>query len=300
MIGPNYRTYGFNIWGASPDDVWLIGSADTRLHTTWHYNGEIWYVVQLPGFVEGAGIWGFSNDNIWMGTSNSSIWHYDGKTWQEFGKYKYKDYDIITLSNIHGLLEDEVYAVGFAAKYDGSAMTRIMMRFNGTNWEFVDILEFPEVFTQVKVDITSGNVFIVSQRYNSPDNSRRLYIYNENILKEISVDAQNYLTLGTIGDKVYITVDSKIYSYENGDMILFKNFSGTDFLSRIWGRSESDFFTVNKNSKIGHYDGIDLINIFEINGASLNRAVLFEKEIFIHAKERQINKDLVIHGILKE
>jgi len=297
--GPNYRTYGFNIWGASPDDVWLVGSADTRLHTTWHYNGEIWYVVQLPGFVEGAGIWGFSKDNIWLGTSTSSIWHYDGKTWKEFGSYKYKDYDVIILGKIHGIKKDEVYAVGSAENYDGSGMTRILMKYDGTDWKFVDIPELAESFFQVKVDGTTGKVLLTAERFNSHNDYFHLYEYYNNELKEIETSVKNYLTLGTIGDRVYITVDQKIYTYDNNELVLFKDFTGTEFKNRIWGRSESDFFTVNIGSKIGHYNGTDLVSIFEIDGTSLNRAVLFEKEIFIHAKERQINKDLVIHGILK-
>jgi hypothetical protein len=28
--GPEYRTYGFNLWGAAPNDIWMIGGADTR------------------------------------------------------------------------------------------------------------------------------------------------------------------------------------------------------------------------------------------------------------------------------
>lgn len=296
--GPNYRTYGFNIWGASPDDVWLVGSADTRLHTTWHYNGEIWYVVQLPGFVEGAGIWGFSNDNIWMGTSNSLIWHNDGRNWREFGQYMYKDYDRIVIQNIHGIDMNEVYAAGFADNFNGSGMTRILMKYDGTNWDFVEIPELAESFFQLKVDGVSGKVLLVSERFNSPNEYLHLYEYNNNELKEIDTSVKYYLTLGTIGDRVYITVDQKIYTYDNNELVLFKDFTGTEFKNRIWGRNESDFFTVNIGSKIGHYNGTDLVSVFEID-ASLNRAVLFEKDIFIHAKEHFGIRDLVIHGVLK-
>ncbi|MFH1528202.1 MAG: hypothetical protein ABIG69_16465, partial [Bacteroidota bacterium] len=66
--GPGYYTYGFNLWGSAPDDVWFIGGATTRKDPIWHYDGVKWTNIVLNDFITGSGIWGFSKDNIWMGT----------------------------------------------------------------------------------------------------------------------------------------------------------------------------------------------------------------------------------------
>ena len=59
-----------------------------------------------------------------------------------------------------------------------------------------------------------------------------------------------------------------------------------------------DFFTVNVGSELGHYNGSNLIDIFNVQ-AAIGEAMVFEKDIFIHGKEYDNLMDVVIHGKLK-
>ncbi|NOX64830.1 MAG: hypothetical protein GXO85_03290 [Chlorobi bacterium] len=295
--GPTYRTYGFNLWGAAPNDLWMVGGADTRSHPIWHYDGKEWSNVILDEFITGAGIVGFASDDVWMGTTNSSIWHYDGDSWSKFGEYKYKDYDRITIQSMHGINRNEIYGVGFADKFDGSRMTRILMKYNGTEWNFIDIPELEEYFSRVKVNKVNNDIYIISNRRNSPDHYYHLYIVeNDSLVKITSSD--DYISFADIDGEIFPIVGKTINKYEKNKLIPIIDLEGTDFKSRAWGRSKIDFITVNVGSELGHYNGSNLINIVNVQ-AAIGEAVVFEKDIFIHGKEYNNFLDIIIHGKLK-
>jgi hypothetical protein len=60
------------VWGAAPDDVWIVGDKGTLLH---------WDGQQLKAIPSGTesnlrSIWGNAPDNIWVGGGNGTILHY--------------------------------------------------------------------------------------------------------------------------------------------------------------------------------------------------------------------------------
>lgn len=297
--GPAYRTYGMNLWGAAPDDIWMVGGAASILHPIWHYNGEVWRNVVLDEFISGLGICGFASDNIWMGTSNNSIWHFDGTAWKKFCEIKYKDYDRVFISSMHGARPDEIYGVGFATMHgDDDSITRVAIKYDGTNWNFLNLSKYKEHFERVRVNKVNNSVFIISNRRNSPDDYYHLYLVENDSLKEIT-SSDEFITFGNIDGEIFPIVGNTIYNYQNDKLVPMIDLHGTNFKNRAWGRNKSDFFTVNYDAELGHYNGSDLINIQNFPNILINTAMVFDKDIFIHGMEYNNFMDVIIHGKLK-
>jgi hypothetical protein len=68
------------IWGTGLDDVWA--AAGTTLA---HSDGAAWTTFQIEPSSDGKGSWsdlaGNARDNVWAMSSDGSLWHYDGGTW---------------------------------------------------------------------------------------------------------------------------------------------------------------------------------------------------------------------------
>ena len=296
--GESYFTYGFNLWGAEPNDVWFIGGATTRKDPIWHWDGTKWKNVVLDEFITGAGIWGTSKNNVWMGTTNSSIWHYDGAQWQKFGTYLLDGYDQTVIQKIHGISETQIYGVGYANRYDGGGFTRVLMKYDGIDWRFINIGELKESFVDVVVDGKSGDVLIdVSNRF-TPGEPRRIYVYKADSLKEIFA-GDVPISLGVINTSTYVVIDQEIYKYSDESLKLFKDFKGTEYGGRIWGRNESDFFVVNTGLNLGHFNGKDLKTLYSLN-AVIGQAVIFKKEVFVFGTGfSNYPQDYILRGKLK-
>jgi len=87
-INPGYESlYLVRIWGSSPDDVWAIGVSSWTPTCIWHYNGVRWKCDSINTIVNPASIFGFSNNQVWLGNSESAIWKYDGTKWFKYGIY---------------------------------------------------------------------------------------------------------------------------------------------------------------------------------------------------------------------
>ncbi|MCB9727592.1 MAG: hypothetical protein H6746_03795 [Deltaproteobacteria bacterium] len=64
------------VWGASPDDVWVVGLGGIMLH----WDGSAWEVIQTTlGSLET--LWGRAADDIYAAGHNGTIVHYDGEYW---------------------------------------------------------------------------------------------------------------------------------------------------------------------------------------------------------------------------
>ena len=103
--------------------------------------------------------------------------------------------------------------------------------------------------------------------------------------------------MSKINGTVYINSDRKIYKYQNGNLQLWKDFTGTDFLSDFVGISGTDFIN-NSTKGLGHYNGIDYTTIYKTH-LNLQSKIIFEKEIFVAAEDDN-NHYIIIHGKLKE
>ncbi|MDY6834697.1 MAG: hypothetical protein SVY53_07880 [Chloroflexota bacterium] len=138
-----------DVWGTSGTDVFAVGNDETILH----FNGWSWskmetmelihqydtFITTTPAF-SFSGVWGSSHQDVFVvggmtryGSSMSSIWHYNGTSWEE------QDYvSGSMLYDVCGTSSDNVFAVGRGTSgrsimhYDGDSWSSMSSDFTGT------------------------------------------------------------------------------------------------------------------------------------------------------------------------
>jgi len=281
--------------GYASNDVWL-GTGDASYYAKlWHYNGIKWESIPFPGY-ESSALWLFEDNTLWAGTNDDYIWKGENGTWTESYKLELENYDKITIEGIYGRTKNNIYAVGWAINWtlvDGDYIYKaVIMHYDGNNWKFVDIPEikngFNRIFYQEDIDLffIHGNKYLYET----------IYTFDGKNIKGI-MSSYSGFGMSKINGTVYINSDRKIYKYQNGNLQLWKDFTGTDFLSDFVGRSETDFIN-NSTKGLGHYNGIDYTTIYKTN-LNLQSKIIFEKEIFVAAEDNN-NHYIIIHGKLKE
>lgn len=144
--------------------------------------------------------------------------------------------------------------------------------------------------------LEKGDILITAINLYDSTEPARLYKYANNEIKIVSKSNSGY-SLGIINNKLLVNHQKKIYEYYNGSLILKLDLSNTNYGAWILGRSMSDFFTVNYNWNIGHYNGIDLTDIYYINGYLID-GVVFDKDVFFVCNDFN-GLYYVLHGQLK-
>ncbi|MEO8233329.1 MAG: hypothetical protein ABI638_13680, partial [Ignavibacteriota bacterium] len=138
------------MWANTSNDVWTIGFGDVSRNLIWHFDGSKWATDSIPRGMSPTGIFGFGNNNVWLGTAEGAFWHFNGSTWSEFSQHSFTGYDRIVIENIWGNSPSNIYAVGFAENYSTSDYKAILMKYSGTNWDFVQIPDMQLSFTNIR------------------------------------------------------------------------------------------------------------------------------------------------------
>ena len=141
------------IWGSSDSNIWITGFGSSTVSVMYHYNGRQWNRDSVSRNIEPSALWGTANNNIWLGNTNSTIWKYDGNVWQEYGKYIYPNYSSTWVLSMVGNNANDVYAVG-SVRGETSSRAAIL-HFDGTQWQFVKVLDKNYLFTKVRQQIRS-------------------------------------------------------------------------------------------------------------------------------------------------
>lgn len=284
------------IWGSSPNDVWVIGDAATYVNKVWHFNGSNWKNYLLDQFATPIRIHGVSSSEIYMVTTISDIWKYNGAKW-------FKDTTIIPVGYKRILFEDiygyknNLYAVGIAEKADGD-YTGIVVFFDGKKWKILNTPQIKEYFLSVRFLENSGEILIGGRNFLEPIGGRgKLYKYKNGSLTLIQESRDDFY-LGILNNKMYVSTNRKVYEYKDSSLIEVLDLTGTDYIGSLYGRSIKDFFSANYGWNLGHYNGENMINIYPANGNIAGGAQIFDKEVFfvIHDNEGPY---YVLHGKLK-
>ena len=69
----------------------------------------------------------------------------------------------------------------------------------------------------------------------------KLFTYDGKNLSEI-LSTSGSISLSMLNGIVYINNNFEVYKYSNKKLVLWKDFSGTEFRSNFVGRSQNDFF----------------------------------------------------------
>lgn len=288
-----------NIWGSSPNDVWAVCSGSSPLILLWHYDGNKWslYPQQL-----GRDLWGidgFTPNNVWIGDAENSIWHFNGSDWSKAKSLSLPNFDRIEVVTIWGISPTSIYAVGFADQYNGSEYKGILLHYNGKDWKFVNIPDIRTGFYRIVRKSSTGELIIYG--FTSDFGFlEKLYVFDGKNIKEIYSE-YNEPGLIEINGEVYVTLDRKIYKYNNGKIMFWKDFPGTSFWSLAGGRSEKDFFGLSVEG-ILHYNGTDLQPIYKTypKKIELYNTFFFERDVFVYAYEPATQLNFIIRGTLNK
>ncbi|MEW6195789.1 MAG: hypothetical protein AB1521_11600 [Bacteroidota bacterium] len=291
--------YLMRIWGSSPEDVWAIASSSWSATTIWHYNGVQWHCDSIPRFVQPAALFGYSSNEVWLGNINSTIWRYDGAQWLRFGEYKVEGYSFTAIEDFGGLSRDNLYAVGYTELLNANKWKAILMHYNGRSWGFINVPETKAAFETIAVEDKNGVVVMSGTIYDPSGFVPKVYCWDGNELLDLPYTGPGYTFVTKVGNEIFVSVGSRIYKYNNKQLVLWKDNTGTNIYGRLWcGRSRNDFFIEGSNG-IYHYNGTDYVKLFETN-FSVDRGMIFEKDVFFIAYNHWTGKNIIIHGKLKD
>jgi hypothetical protein len=280
------------IWGSSPNDVWIIGDAFTYVNKIWHYNGTKWQNYLLSEYAEPVSVWGVSSSELWMVTAHSDIWRYDGSKWYKHTTIVPAGYSRILFEDIYGYANN-IYAVGIAEKSDGD-YTGIIVHYNGIKWEIIKTPLIKEYFFKV-IFVNGGDVLISGIDFQAPTESARLYRFKEGSISLLGKNSHTSFYLGVLNNKCYVSVNSRVYEYANGELIERISLPKNLYAGGIIGRTINDFFCANSGWYLGHYNATNLENLYFID-ASIATGFIFDKEVFFLLNNQGAS---VLHGKLK-
>ncbi|MGA7721323.1 MAG: hypothetical protein WCA84_09105 [Ignavibacteriaceae bacterium] len=288
-----------SIWGVSPTDVWAAGYSSWPGTAIWHYNGSWWGADSEGINVYPWAIIGFSDNEVWLGNTNSTIWKYNGMQWQQYGVYNIDGYDNVLIQHLDGTASNYIFGVGAAEVYATGAYKGIILQYDGTSWKFVNIPNIKIGFADGRIDLNSGALILEGTVYDTTGWINKVHAWDGDQLKEI-YSGYTYASVGSVQHEVLVSINQKIYKYMNGQLVLWKDFSNTDCIGKIWcGRSESDFFMCSSTG-IGHYNGIDFETIYTKTNPDISGGFIFDKDVFIIMDEpNNPHINYMVHGKLK-
>jgi len=294
------------IWGSAPNDVWLTGSGDVSWNLLWHYDGVSWKKDSAQRQIAPAALWGFASNNIWLGTVSNTFWHYDGNKWYKYSEHVLPGFTYNMILSIWGRTPNEIYGVG--ASMNDTMVRGIIMKFNGIQWNYMNISPTPGGFTDIRQQFGSGLFFLDGNVVLSGIGTvYKLYTFDGKSLTEIYSSPEYPASVNEINGKIYCVYAKKIYKYRNNQLQLWLDLASTTFAGKVYGRSEKDFFGFATDRvgsyiqcAIGHYNGTDFQNLFELNtDFRVSCGFIFEKDVFFPCFSVTSNTVVVVHGKLK-
>ncbi|MFH2032427.1 MAG: hypothetical protein ABIJ40_17655, partial [Bacteroidota bacterium] len=159
-IKMNSPTDLYNIWGSSYEDVWVGGIVGSGLDRLWHFDGKNWSRYNELFNFEPLDILGFSKDDVWIAGTFSNIFHFDGVSWSKYESYKIDGFDHIYFIRLWGNKPNKIYASGLAGNYTTGERLGIIMEYNGSVWNFLNISKTKDHILGVRID-KKTNHFIV-------------------------------------------------------------------------------------------------------------------------------------------
>lgn len=291
-----------DMWGSSPTDIWICGDGWDRLQSLWHYDGTN-FTPSNEYVVSATTIFGFAKNNIWMATSSGWIYRYNGIEWKRDTILTMPGYNDVVIQQLCGTAPNNIYAIGMAVSLDD--YRGVIARYDGNKWSYVNIPKVSANFTMIEYDESLNTYLIRGINFDNTGTSERLYTFKNNVLNEIYTGTTGRY-LGKIAERVYIFgYDKKIYKYNGTALELFIDLSKTNYLGRVSGRTEKDFFCnttdyVDDLTGIGHWNGKDLATLYE-SKYSTYRTLFFENEvIFLGGNYYNEDINVIIKGKLAQ
>jgi hypothetical protein len=293
----------YGIWGASPDDVWIVGPGGDAENRLQHFDGKKWSAYSKERIVCcGRDLWGTARDNIWMVGEEGKIWHYDGKLWKENTVIKSNE-GYINFWQIWGRNKNDIYAVGLIWRTVDNEQRGIVVHYNGSKWDIYYKADYNSQFNKLGGDET--NTFVSGLRLTNKNGSMiedSTYINRISDRKVSTIFSANEsynISPVNIGNKVYIQFGTKLYNYLYGHTFLVKDYSNYASGLNIYGRSMENIF-LRMNNGIAHDNGqnIEYLYKFSYPVSGYGDQIDFGEYIFFRVLTQNYN--LILRGEIKK
>ncbi len=283
-----------DMWGSSPNSIWMVAGGTSAKDCLWYYNGVKWARYNQLLSPELTTVFGASSEEIWLGDAYGSIWRNRGSSWQKFQQLSLAGFDNIVIVSIYGNSANSLYIVGFANENTGTYYKGIILKYDGTNWKFLNIPDIRVGFYDIK-RMKNGKYLISGDS----DNTYKLFVF-DGVGTLTEIHSGFYPGLNEMKGEVYISINNKIYKCVNDKLELWKEFPANLYYGNVLGRSEKDFFGSGYEG-ILHYNGTDLVNLYSTQ-LDLHGAFIFEKDVFFDSYNRTGSgyNYIMIRGTLKD
>jgi len=297
----------YRIWGSSPTDVWAVSPGGVLDKTIFHFDGNRWTTDGISRPISPSAIWGFANDNIFIGGMNGRIWENSGSGWYENVVLTKDGSAQIVFDGMWGDSPYDVYAFGAYPDEDLYSNNGVIAHFVNNNWSMLNTNELlgkgiVEDFYKNKTD---GKIYLRSLQWNKGNSFDSMLVFeysngNFNKIYNGTWDYDQAANLSLIDGEVYFILGRKIAKRINNEFITVLNLGNTNFDNDIWGRSSKDIF-LRMTDGLAHYNGSDIEYLlhFDKPRTQIFGAALFEKEVFFIVYESPTNLNLIYHGVLK-
>jgi len=288
------------VWGSGSEDTWAVGPGGGLDKTIWHYDGVKWETDGISRGISPLSIWGFSKSNVWLGGRESHIWHYDGNNWSENIWFKKQNWDI-GFQEIWGDSPSEIYATGYADS--GSVRRGIILKYNGSKWEEVNIPFLPYNFLRIKRGIKENNKYYLFGISDNPagEDLVALFELNGNSIKKIYEQEYHPTTrvfVQEMAGKTFFVIGNKISKYVDGEFKTIIQITEPKFGLQIFGRNEKDIFIIMEDG-VAHYNGSNIEYLYRFpNSPSVTDGIVFEKNVFFLRWDYSTGSNLILRGKL--
>ena len=286
--------------GKFSQDVWVIGPGGDKDKTIFHFNGTGWSSDGLARPLAPTALYGFANDDVWIGGRGGDIWHFNGSEWNKVYSVNIEGYNLYGIEDLWGEDPNELYAVGYAE--NGSEYKAIILKYDGIIWKELSIPIIKNSFVKIRSGSeSSSNKFIFGFRFEQfAEDTSYIYEFNESTIKKIYegiTTSQELAGLSCLNNKIYIREGYDIFEYDNNKLNLI--FSIPDE-AVFWGRSIMDII-LGMRDGIAHYNGMEIQYLYTFNDPeiSITDGIIFEKEVFVVATNYNSSMNYIFHGKLK-
>ncbi|MBU1095282.1 MAG: hypothetical protein KKB34_02275 [Bacteroidetes bacterium] len=295
----------YRMWGSSPSDVWAINSGDAD-ETIFHYDGNEWSTDGKSRRVRPHSIWGFSDENVWIGGSDGAIWHYSVYFWSENVVFRKDGNRQIVFDNMWGDAPNNLYAFGGYADDRGAYNNSVIAHYSGNEWAMLNTDGLTGIVERYYKNKSDGKRYLQTYRLGGGEynDSTLIYEHNQNEYKKIygNIWTKGLQTdLSLINGEVYFVMGSRIAKRVNNQFRTIITVDNPEFYQRIWGRSMNDIFLLMTDGLV-HYNGNDMEYLFQFSNPNtkpwtqIYGAAIFEKEIFFTVYEPPTDLKLIYHG----
>jgi len=301
----NYPNATLNrMWGSSPIDVWATSPGDWNKSIS-HFNGFVWSSYGVNGMNTPLCVFGFTQNDIYLGTAGGVVWKFNGSNWQQFAALSKDGHTDIAFNNIWGESSNDFYVFGaYPDSIIGAFNSSVIAHYLNNKWTMLSTSTIKGLVGHLYKNKNDEIVYVQAIKIGGavhPD-STIIYEYKSGIYKQLysSVWTKGLQAdISLINNEVYFVLGNQIAKRVNDQFQTFLQINNSNFYQRIWGRNSKDIFLFMTDG-LAHYNGTDIEYLFPITKSptQIFGAAIFEKEVFFLVYESPTNLNLIYYGKL--